>query len=248
MDSNLKLNTTSSAATTSTTNIIPTSSNLSTSSFITTTANKSNLETTSQKQSLTSLKSSPRKPYERKISQAKSIDIECIAMTDDDDDDDNNNDINDCLIAQNNKNNNKYLSFEYDKLNINNSNSRTHSRPNSLRYTKETNETINDHYIINNNIQTNSNVNLDSKYLSNPILSNEKRKISFKKSPHDLKQRSFDSTNVLNDNKQQYYKNQLPNNNNNNNNVKNSNNSVFFRNKPPEISIPFSSKYTQIYI
>lgn len=241
MDSNLKLNTTSSAATTSTTNIIPTSSNLSTSSFITTTTNKSNLETTSQKQSLSSLKSSPRKPYERKISQAKSIDIECIAMTDDDD----NNDINDCLIAQNNKNNNKYLSFEYDKLNVNNSNSRTHSRPNSLRYTKETNETINDHYIINNNNnnKTNSNVNLDSKYLSNPILSNEKRKISFKKSPHDLKQRSFDSTNVLNDNKQQYYTNQLP---NNNNNVNNSNSSVFVRNKPPEISIPFSSKYTQI--
>lgn len=173
-------------------------------------------------QQSSSTKTSPHKHCEslhplrdniRRISQAKSIDIECVVT--DDDEDDNNHGI---LVAQRSNN---YLSFDSDMLK---------SRPHSLRF-KENSDYLANHYESNKFINP-EHVNLETKYLSNPILSNEKKKLNFRNSKKEQNAsekkfgKSLDVNSshkidaIKNDNKLPIEKNSLS-----------SNNSVFFRSK-----------------
>jgi hypothetical protein len=126
-------------------------------------AKKKSFADSNQFSSSSSTKTSPRKylhanKEQRRISQAKSIDIECV--TDDDDGDERGS-----LIAQ--KTN--YLSFDSDMLK---------HRPTNLRF----NENSTNHQPIYDSDKLIANqenlTSLETKCLSNPILSNHKKRLT----------------------------------------------------------------------
>ena len=188
-------------------------------------SNEKQLQSQPQQHSA-STKTSPRKLFDpkenlRRISQAKSIDIECI-VTDDDED------LTGILIAQRNNN---YLSFDSEMLK---------NRPNSLRFREsndylanqyENKRLINPHQLELHHQHANS---LEAKYLSNPILSNEKKKLFFKQSK-DEKQNSVDQQAQFVD------ANKLDNNKPAEKTSTSSNNSVFFMSKT-ELNSDLQSK------
>lgn len=177
-------------------------------------------------QQSSSTKTSPLKVFNpkenlRRISQAKSIDIECVATDDEDE-------LNGILVAQRTNN---YLSFDSEMLK---------NRPNSLRLNEadylanhyETTRLINPHH--HHHHHHAHATALETKYLSNPILSNEKKKLNFRQSKTEFnarqepfhQQTNFSDANNINNNTK-LENNKLP--------VEkaslSSNNSVFFRSK-----------------
>ena len=140
--------------------------------------------------SSSSTKTSPRKllhtKEQRRISQAKSIDIECV--TDDDGDERGS------LLAQ--KTN--YLSFDSDTLK---------HRPTSLRFNNENSSSNHHHHhqpiydsdkLIAN--QENLTQNFETKCLSNPILNNQKKKLIHFKANNNNDSNTIENNNTNNSN------------------------------------------------